>query len=284
MANEHFAVIGDFFVNKPLYARVSVVIPRLPGNLVVRSILPPLVSRECEGCGQGQLWDRIEPQDRYSAGSSLNAMGSNLFHYANYLCRRCRQAALHVWFLFEAETQDDETALFFTKVGHYPPFEINPPANLRKALDRDHLALYRRTKTLRHHGYGIGALAYVRRLVEELANEMLDLLVETLKETGGDRAAIERVRQAKQETVFEKKAKVAADALPASLRPGRMNPFTVLYDMPSEGLHRLSDEECCTIVDRVTMALEFIYVQLKVHVEEQKAYAEALKLLAKTTP
>jgi hypothetical protein len=105
-------------------------------------------------------------------------------------------------------------------------------------------------------------------------------LIEMLKETGGDVDAIERVRQAKATIVFKEKAKVAANALPAHLRPG-INPFSVLHDMPSEGLHNLNDEECCAIVDQVDAALQFIYVALKLHVEERKAYVEALKGLNK---
>ena len=50
--------------------------------------------------------------------------------------------------------------------------------------------------------------------------------------------------------------------------------------MPSEGLHALSDEECCVIVDKMDTALEFIYTKLKAHADEQKAFVAALRGLS----
>jgi hypothetical protein len=59
-----------------------------------------------------------------------------------------------------------------------------------------------------------------------------------------------------------------------------VNPFGDLYEVLSIGLHGLSDEDCCDIVDRMDESLKFIYTRLKTEADENKAYREAAKGLS----
>jgi hypothetical protein len=132
---------------------------------------------------------------------------------------------------------------------------------------------------MRHNNYGVGAMPYFRRLVEGSTDEMLDLLVEALKAGDESDPTIGRVLEAKKGTVFEKKVQFAGTVLPTHLRPGGANPFALLYDLLSEGLHSLDEKECCDIVDGIDEAITMIYVTLKQHVKEAQRYGEAIKKL-----
>jgi len=134
--------------------------------------------------------------------------------------------------------------------------------------------------TLRHLGYGIGALTYFRRLIEETTDEMLSLLEKALM-AADDKAALEQLRSIRTGKRFEDKVKLAADVLPAHLRPGGVNPFNDLYQLLSDGLHAQSDEECCERVDRMDLTLKHIYTRLRTHADEEKKYADVAKELRK---
>jgi hypothetical protein len=164
------------------------------------------------------------------------------------------------------------------KAGQYPKLEISIPKEFEKALG-GRAGLYLKGMTSRHNGYGIGAVSYFRRLIEETTDEMLDLLSEAVKATGAAPELLEELERAKRGTVFEEKVKKAAEVIPAPLRPGGINPFQDLYDLLSIGLHDLDDDECCDIVDGMDQALKFIYTRLKTHAEDARAYEQAVKTM-----
>jgi hypothetical protein len=165
-----------------------------------------------------------------------------------------------------------------TKCGQYPKLEVNVPQAFERALG-SRVALYRKGMTSRHAGYGIGALTYFRRLIEETTDEMLDLLEEALV-AAGEAEALKKLKATRAGIHFDQKVKLAADILPTHLRPGGINPFGDLYELLSIGLHGLSDEECCDAVDAMDEALKFIYTRLKTHAEEAKGYVAAVRKIS----
>ncbi len=157
------------------------------------------------------------------------------------------------------------------KAGQYPKLEIKVPKEFGEALG-DKRPLYVKGMTLRHNAYGIGALTYFRRLIEDTTDEMLDLLEEAMEATGAAPEMIEALKKAKGGSRFEDKVKIAGEVLPTNLRPKNVNPFGDLYKLLSIGLHDRTDEECCEIVDAMDDSLKFIYTQLKTHMANAKAY------------
>jgi hypothetical protein len=117
------------------------------------------------------------------------------------------------------------------KVGQSPRYEVQPPKRLGQALGAN-AVLYRKALTARHSGYGIGAVAYLRRIVEDTTDQLLTLLRAALEfEPGGGAAAIRRLDDAKRGRTFDDKVKLAGEVLPAHLRPGGVNPFGILHDL-----------------------------------------------------
>ncbi len=176
--------------------------------------------------------------------------GLNLLTYE---CRNCGEHTFSVWVRFSGDRM--RRHIYAEKIGQYPKLGITLPPEFEKALGaaKD---LYIRGITSRHAGYGIGALGYFRRVIDDTIHDMLSVLEAAMAETGAAAEALETVRAARAGKVFDEKVKLAAEVIPAHLKPGGINPFADLYDLYSIGLHKLSDEECCDIVDAMDEAMK----------------------------
>jgi len=257
-------MVGRFLTKGPLYGVLSVK-ALIPVDPKLVYYIPDTVLRDCETCQQETTWDQQ---------NDLRYLEPSRFAEVRYICRNCREVTLHVWLTWSLK----EHQVWFVKVGQSPKFEINPPKELAEALG-DQAKLYTKGLTLRHHGYGLGAHSYFRRLIEDTTNEMLELVATALEETGSDEGLVKQVRAAKEGKAYQDKVKFIADVLPRHLRPGDINPFSLLHDLLSEGLHNLSEEQCIEIVDGMNGALTYIYKELKAHAQEQKSYMDGLKVL-----
>jgi hypothetical protein len=268
--------LGAFFVQQPLYR------PEPVENAPLRSVLledteqgsrprptkeipvPQELQRHCSWCRRITNWQW------YGIPGSAERMGSGL-SAIDYLCRNCGKEIFHVYILVSARAGQ----VFVQKVGQWPKLEISLPPEFEKALGRSK-DFYVRGMASRHIGYGVGALGYFRRVIDDTIADMLGVLEAAMVETGADPAAIEKVRQARGGKVFDERVKRAAEAIPPHLKPGGMNPFADLYDHYSIGLHGLSDEECCDIVDAMDEAMKYVYTELKSHTEGAVRYKEAV--------
>ena len=83
---------------------------------------------------------------------------------------------------------------------------------------------------------------------------MIDLFADVAA-TDGNTEADRAIRTAKERGRTEERLKLAAEALPESLRPGGANPLAVLYNHYSRGIHGLTDEECLEVARELHFAL-----------------------------
>ena len=262
-----YATLAEFLVSAALYrveAFPSVKLREYDrGGYYV--VAPPLLDRECDACGPTK-W-------QFDGGAYEGKVGEKALEHLRYKCRNCGEATFNIWVIW---WRGGGGAASFLKAGQFPKLETSIPKEFAEALG-DRRPLYLKGMTLRHNTYGIGALTYFRRLIEDTIDEMLDLLQGSMEETQSDPAAVEKLKRAREGTRFEDKVKIAGEVIPPHLRPGGVNPFGDLYGLLSIGLHDLSDEECCDIVDAMDGSLKFIYTRLKTHVGEAKAYEAAAK-------
>ncbi len=102
-----------------------------------------------------------------------------------YLCYKCSFCSTfeRVFFIWMSE---DRKALM--KVGQFPLWDIGVSVNLNKML-HEHVDVFKRGLICESQGYGIGAFAYYRRIVELVIDELLNSIDELL---AGERRKLTR--------------------------------------------------------------------------------------------
>jgi hypothetical protein len=113
---------------------------------------PPTLSLDCRTCGKETSWGRA--QGDFSQLSSY-------FLYL-YTCHLCGKS--NVTYLLN---MNSNTAI---KVGQFPAPSANIPNQIEKRLGASAI-FYRRALTSRNQGYGLGAVAYLRRVIENKTHD-----------------------------------------------------------------------------------------------------------------
>jgi hypothetical protein len=168
------------------------------------------------------------------------------------------------------------------KWGQWPAWSITPPREIQDALVADDLELYKKALVCVSQGYGIGALAYFRRVIENSMNAMLDLVEEAAR-ADGDEDALRNVVRARESKRADEKLALIVEHVPRTLRPSGANPLAVLHDRYSRGLHAFSDDECVRIALDLRRAFDFVFRNLRQLAREAKEYADEMKTLASQT-
>jgi hypothetical protein len=261
--------MARFLVSAPLYRKTE--IAEREGGLDFFSQsgffyikFPKTVKRECVSCGAMMSWDIF--------GGKPNAQ-EKVLSVACYRCRNC-SALFQVWIKWEQSPNDK---VVFEKCGQFPKFDVNPPKNLEKSLG-GYIGFWRIGMTLRHHGYGLGALVYFRRIVEGMTEALLGMLADAMEASSDPPESIREVRNligAKRP--FEDKMELAAKMIPQHLRPVGANPFQTIFEIVSGGIHADTDETCCDLVDTLAEGMGLLFANLNTHIEERKKFTEAAK-------
>jgi hypothetical protein len=182
-----------------------------------------------------------------------------------------------LWYLVTTEpskVKGEEVSIVlatYRKLGQWPAQTTDPAPEVEKAISEPTRALYRKALTTLSHGFGMGSLAYFRRIVEDSTGEILSTFLAAAKAEGDD-DTIAAIESAMSSRAADERLKLAADALPATLRPGGVNPLSALYGHYSQGLHGLSDEECLIVAQQLHFCLEYIFRNWKLQMDEAATF------------
>lgn len=232
-------------------------------------LLPKQIRLFCgrKECGYETLWEISGPEVYF---------GSQFIKRDNYTCRNCGKETVNYCFIWQERQSDN----IFVKVGQYPELEERVPDTLKKALDGDDLKLYKNALRMRNFNLGVAAVSYMRRVIENRMNDMLEILHEAAITHNAPAELIARHNEMKEEKRFSVKVGYAGDLLPASLRPdGKPNPMAVLHELASEGLHAKSDEECVDIFDACRRTFEYVFGKLRVETEDARNFVKEMSEL-----
>ena len=209
------------------------------------------------------------------------------FGEARYVCRNCGRWGVSYFFSWAANyvTLKESLTKFingvFFKVGQYPPLAERIVPELERRLEGEDLALYQKALRSRNFGYGIGAVAYLRRVVENRMDDLLGLIAQDARDAQfapDDLAELENVRASKR---FDEKVKYAAAILPPALRQGGHNPIERLHAIASEGIHTKSDDECIGIFDATQAVFEYFFRHFEITSKEREEFAAKLASLTR---
>jgi hypothetical protein len=231
-------------------------------------VLPPHISLHCPTCKKDQWWQRAETNVNDKAG----------YGAAKYVCRNCDYEECRFYFYWHGK---QDTGYRFMKVGQYPPLEERIPTELEQQMKGDDLEFYKRALRCRNFNFGLAALAYLRRVVENRMNDLLDLIADAARKASYEAEHLKRLESVKASRVFDDKVSYAALILPPSLKPGGANPIDLLHDLASEGIHHLSDANCIDVFDQSRAVFEHVFIELKVSEAKDKSFLEGLSQLQK---
>lgn len=167
--------------------------------------------------------------------------------------------------------------LFIRKTGQFPPISRNPEAEVLKYLIDEDKENYSKALSNLSVSYGIGAYAYLRRIIE---NEIKRLVVDitTLEYDGVEKvkAAYKKYEQDHQMSALIESINVY---MPPSLIVGGQNPLKILHNVTSEGIHILSEEQCLIKAKNVDTLLQFTIIAISRMKFEKNILKEAVKNL-----
>jgi len=147
-------------------------------------------------------------------------------------------------------------------VGQFPAQSTSIPSTIEKRLGTSAI-FYRRALTCRNEGYGLAAVAYFRRVVEDKRNELVDVVADSAEAMGMSEEDIAKIRAAKSQKVYEDKLKIASQAMPSTMKPDGANPLHALFELLSVGLHTQTEEECLQIAYNVHEIFDYLFDSLR---------------------
>lgn len=253
-----------FLETYPLYRRFDF---QYPG--VLSSLPKPAVHMLCSECGSPQTFRmNNEYYENYSY-SNVTSLGEVV--RAQYVC----SSGMKFMRYFFIALLDGRNHIM--KVGQYPPWSIKTDPALVAMLGEQG-AYYKNALICESQSYGIGAFAYYRRIVEEVIDELLDEIGELIPEEGAERYA-EALAKTKQTHIAAEKIALVKDLLPGTLRPGDINPLSVLHTVLSEGLHDGSDEKCMEWAAEVRESLVFLVGQVRLTKSGRQRFTSQMRKL-----
>ena len=202
---------------------------------------------------------------------------SEMPSHVKYWCKNCGEQATHYW--IEWTKKDDVTT--FIKVGQWPSLTIEPSVLLSKVLGKNDTKLYKKALINASISHGIAALAYLRRVIENQVNHLLDLVVESARAAQVHVDDLKEIEEIKTDKHVDVKIRFAAKLLPVHLCPGGNNPLERLYGVASAGMHGESDDECLNRFHEYQSAFEFLFENLT---EQNERANDYIKQVSKPIP
>lgn len=164
-----------------------------------------------------------------------------------------------------------------TKFGEYPQKALLKNKELSKFFKNDKSEHHKAVVCLAN-GYGVAAYTYMRRIVENNINDLLDLISESVDSSSD---LINKISDLKSTSPMSDKIKIANHALPDYLKPDGFNPLGQIYGLLSDGVHSLPDEACLEKAKDLQVCLEFLISELAAHKKNREDFKKRLSALRK---
>ena len=159
------------------------------------------------------------------------------------------------------EKVDTVDTIRIQKYGERPRKKLDRNRGLQQFF-KDDLDNYEKAVVCLLHEYGMGAFAYFRRIVENNICKLLDLAHEDAESSGEGTNVMAALTDLRKDSPMAKKIEIANQALPKYLKPDGLNPLGRLYQVLSEGVHELSDDECLNRAKEISECLGYLVSEL----------------------
>lgn len=262
--------ITNFIEESPLYTKFSGELPKYD-----RDLYPGIISMECSICKASRPFHK----PGYGKGTAWPVAGDpppppplkSGIHSLEYECTGCLKETFLCW--IEVDVRQN----WMRKIGQVPPWSKRQDKNLAKLLS-SHQDYYKKGLACESHGYGIGANAYYRRIVEDIIDDLLASITDLIEPNEKEKY-LKAIEETKKTIVAQEKIALVKDLLPAILRPDGMNPLSILHGSLSEGLHDETDGECLESAKHIREVLIFLVNQIALHRESSRRFTDSMRKL-----
>jgi uncharacterized protein YjaG (DUF416 family) len=189
-----------------------------------------------------------------------------------YECANCGNLE---YFLIELNEKHDT----IKKVGQSAGLNINVEKRIEKLLSQK-VENYKKGLICESHGYGIGAFAYYRRIVEEIIDELLEKIKDIIEDDEKEEY-IQILDTIKSSSNATDKINIIKNQLPESLKNSSHNHFKIIYSILSAGIHSYSDKECLELSINLRKTFINLIQSLEIHSSDKKLDESTKKLLEK---
>lgn len=231
---------------------------------------PESMAFNCDHCGKETTWTGETRQSDFPNGE--------LFRFICHLCHN-KEVIFVILREYVQSASGRGWDNIIEKIGQSPAPSVSISRPLAKHLGTT-ADLYKKALICRNQGYGIAAVAYMRRIVEDKTDELIDIVADQARERGLTEKEVEGILNAKKEQAYSGKLKVAGEVIPASLRPGGANPFGTLFGLLSDGLHDRTEAECVDIADEIREVFEYVFENLRTQIEDEKHFKQRIGKLS----
>ena len=196
-----------------------------------------------------------------------------VFRFLTYVCRNCRSTEkLYALALFREGDSVSGTAM---KFGEYPPFGPPTPSRVITLIGPDK-ELFLQGRRAENRGFGIGAFAYYRRVVENQKGRIIEEIGKVARRLGAKPAVLKTFEEAAKETQFATAIDSVKSAFPEMLLIYEQNPLTLLHKALSEGLHAQTDGECLELAQDIRLVLTELAERISQALKEEAELKDAV--------
>ena len=246
---------------------------------------PEIVRTHCPICGGERNFDQFSYEGMKVRRRGNDPFGPEQLDTArgairtiSYRCPDCKRHWVSFVIHWEQRLLGGENAV--QKCGQYPEIETMIDSDLEKSISTQDVSLLKKAIRARNFNFGLASVAYLRRVVENQIEPLIDRLLQEQK--AGNARLKAKIEKAKKDRGFRKRLELVGGILPEYLKPqSGQNPFVHLYRLASEGLHNLPEDECIQIFDESIIVFSFVFRELRRHQDEVKSFAESLDKLVK---
>jgi len=282
--------LADFFSNSPLYSKV-----RFADTFDQEAELNFFDYLAARGfkffCPHDKDYHTYKVNKKYGnqillGGSyNYNLDLNNLFSITTHVTASCQFCGSKMEFLLNLFTLVPGTEngpfpeVYLRKFGQFPAIQRNPEKEVYNYLQESDRDFYNRALANLSIGYGIGAYAYLRRIVENEIKRIVSDIAD-LNYPGVEKVKIAWTNYQSNHQMNTLIHSIG-QFLPSSLKEVGDNPIKALYQQASGGIHEFSEQECLDKAKHIDTLLQYVIKRISSLKLEFEQVKDALKALNK---
>jgi hypothetical protein len=216
--------------------------------------------------------------------------------FLTYTCRNCRKHsktyALRIQLrydpgdVYKAFDEDEPTrkakAALVSKIGEWPALSLRMPSRALSLVGPDQ-DLFRKGQQCESQGFGLGAFAYYRRVVERQKARLIGDILKAANVLKADAEVISRLEAAQNSWEFSQSIDKVRVALPAGLLVEGENPLTLLHRALSDALHDRDESHCLGLAESIRLVLTQLAENVSATLADRRELRDAVSRLTQAT-